>query len=649
MDEERFRRAVMDNALLSRFQLLPEVKQALEQVKSIIIPRDRQHLLELTFMGEPEVFEVAYEVPGKGRYVEATVTRCKNGAVVNYTEPYMRRRDPDAMVIADDQPTDKTRFRDRFGYDFAKVRAEALEWISRLDSVILLPFMSGDAETGYPSILVAPGNAGFFATGLADLQGFIPRDALPQRFEPVGSLFLVPPFRHTHFGGKQIVAHHRLEKVHELFCFNLYPGPSAKKGVYSILIHEGEKEHYLTLHASSVRLITPYDNEYVILHEGASGGGKSELTQAIHREPDGRILVARNTLTGEKLYLEMLDTCELHPVTDDMALVDNKASKEKGKLVVQDAEDGWFLRVDHLTHYGTEPGLERLCIHPPEPLIFLNLEGHPGATALIWEHTMDAPGKRCPNPRVIMPRRHIPNVVCGKVEVDVRSFGVRTPPSTRQNPSYGIIGMIHVLPPAIAWLWRLVAPRGHDNPSIVATQGLSSEGVGSYWPFATGKRVTQANLLLELILNTPNTRFVLMPNQYIGAYHVGFKPEWIGREYIARRGGVRFREGQLKPSRYPLLGYCLPGMKINGQEIPIGLLQVHEQIEVGIEGYDAGAQILQDFFVRELALYETPELHPVGQKIIDLVKRQAPLEAYEELIPTGFLQRPASTENRCEG
>ncbi|MEW5867406.1 MAG: DUF4914 family protein, partial [Bacillota bacterium] len=51
--------------------------------------------------------EVAYEVPGKGRVVEARVCRVRNGVAANYVEPYMRRRDPDCMVIADDLPTDK--------------------------------------------------------------------------------------------------------------------------------------------------------------------------------------------------------------------------------------------------------------------------------------------------------------------------------------------------------------------------------------------------------------------------------------------------------------------------------------------------------------------------------------------------------------
>ncbi len=39
-------------------------------------------------------FEVAYDVPGKGRYVEAVVQQVKNGISANYTEAYMRRRDP---------------------------------------------------------------------------------------------------------------------------------------------------------------------------------------------------------------------------------------------------------------------------------------------------------------------------------------------------------------------------------------------------------------------------------------------------------------------------------------------------------------------------------------------------------------------------
>jgi len=46
---------------------------------------------------------------------------------------------------------------------------------------------------------------------------------------------------------------------------------------------------------------------------------------------------------------------------------------------------------------------------------------------------------------------------------------------------------------------------------------MESEGVGSYWAFATGRSVDQANLLLQQIIATPETRYVLVPNQHIGA------------------------------------------------------------------------------------------------------------------------------------
>lgn len=622
----------MDKKLLSKFRIPAQLMAVLEKVK-VIVPADRAQMLEMSFDGQPNCFEVAYDIPGKGRYVEATVVRCKNGASVNYTDPSLRRRDPDAMVIADDLPTDKVTFQKRFGKTFDSLQKETFAWLAEQEELFVMPFFSGNAVKGYPSLLVAPKNAAFFVTGLADLQGFIPRDEIPDNFTPEGILYVAPPFRHTHFDGKQVVVHKRSAELHEVYSYNLYPGPSAKKGVYSILIDRGESDGWVTLHSSAVKVVTPYDNEFVILHEGASGGGKTEMTQPIHRETDGRIKLAVNVKTQETLFLDMMDTCALHPVTDDMSLAHPSFTGPQKKLKVADAENGWFLRVDHLTEYGKEPSLEKLTINPPEPLIFLNIDGKPGATALIWEHSLDAPGKPCTNPRVIVPRHFIEGITDGEIEVDVRSFGVRTPPTTQDNPSYGIVGMLHILPPALGWLWRLAAPRGHANPSIanISGSGLVSEGVGTYWPFATGKMVTQANLLLELSVQTPGTKHVLIPNQYIGAYKVGFTPEWISREVMARRGNLRF--SQLQPSRCPLLGYSLSHLRVNGQDIPRGLLQVHEQQEVGIEGYDIGAGILHDFFKSVLKNYLTPELHPLGKKIIEVCLSNGSLEDYSSVLP----------------
>ena len=299
-------------------------------------------------------------------------------------------------------------------------------------------------------------------------------------------LYVAPPFRHTHFGGKQVVVHNRRSvdnrSLHELFSYNLYPGPSAKKGVYGMLLTLGERheEPWTTAHCSTVEVITPYENSTVFMHEGASGGGKSEMLEQMHREPDGTLLLGVNTVTGGVRKLSLPQGCDLRPVTDDMALCHPALRKRTGdptKLALVDAENAWFLRVNHITGYGTDPHLERMTVAPPGPLLFLNIDAKPGATALIWEHVEDAPGQPCPNPRLIFPRAYIPDVINEVVSVDIRSFGVRCPPCTAEKPTYGILGLLHMLPPSLAWLWRLVAPRGHGNPSIVSQDGMQSEGV----------------------------------------------------------------------------------------------------------------------------------------------------------------------------
>ncbi|MCL2694169.1 MAG: DUF4914 family protein, partial [Oscillospiraceae bacterium] len=518
---------------LQKFKFTPDAADILENCKSVTIPETRGEILEIA-MGGPgtDVFTVAYEVDGKMRD-EATVTRCKNGAVINYTDVYMRRRDPDCLIIGDDKPTDKPRFKDRFGTDFSTVRKDTFEWLKKQD-LLIVPVMVGGDKYGYPAALIAPKNAGFFAGGLADLQYFTNIAEYDGIFEPKVVIYLAPPFRHTHFGGKQIVIHNRLDNVYELLSYNLYPGPSAKKGIYGFLLDIGEREGWVTVHTAAVKIVTPYENEIVMMHEGASGGGKSEMSGQVHREPDGRLLVGQNLITDEKFYLRVEEPCELHPIADDMALCHPKMQNDSKKLVLMDVEAGWFVRVDHIRGYGTDPFLEKSCIVPEEPLIFMSMEAQPNSTALIWEHIIDEDtNKPCPNPRVILPRRLIKNIVNDPVEVDIRSFGVRTPPCTKDRPTYGIIGLFHILPPALGWLWRLVAPRGHANPSIVETEGMTSEGIGSYGYFLTGSVVKQANLLLDQVLSTPNTRYVLIPNQHVGCYKVGFMPQWIAREYIA--------------------------------------------------------------------------------------------------------------------
>ncbi|MFW6036076.1 MAG: DUF4914 family protein [Halothermotrichaceae bacterium] len=613
-------------------QLSEEVTELLSECPSYVIGNNVQELVDLSVKdrGEDGWKQVEYDVPGKGKVVEAKVCKVNNGVAANYLEPYMRRRDPDCMAIADDKPTDKTTFAEKYDFDFQEVRQETFDWLKKQE-LCLFFFKTGPDSLGMDAMAIAPANAGFFALGLGLLQGVIDTNELTDDFKPEAVIYVAPPFRHTHFDGKQSVVHNRLPGNYELFSYNLYPGPSAKKGVYGTLIDWGAREDWVTLHCSTVEVVTPYDNKITITHEGASGGGKSEMLQDVHRERNGRLLLGQNTISDEKILLNLPQACSLRPVADDMAAAHPSIQNGNGKLSLLDAENAWFIRVDHITKYGTEPHLEETTCHPDTPLLFLNIDAAPDSTALIWEHIEDEPGKPCPNPRVVLPRNIITDVD-EPVTVDIRSFGVRTPPCTKENPSYGILGLFHVLPPALAWLWRLVAPRGYGNPSIVDTEGMSSEGVGSYWPFAPGKKIKQANLLLKQIVDTPEVRYVLIPNQHIGAWETGFMPEWITREYLARRGGAWFAENQLVPARSPLLGYALREVMIEGQNIEKEFLQVEKQEEVGEAAYDKGSQIIYNFFKKYLEQFNKPELNPLGKEIIECFLSDGSVHDYISLI-----------------
>ncbi len=614
-----------------------EVRDILENCPEVTVANSTAELVDLACGGkDSQYFEVAYDVPGRGPVVEATVARVRNGVCANYTDIYMRRRDPECMVLGDDLPTDKLTFEQRFHQSFEPLRQDTIAWLKQ-QRLAVFGFVAGRRKMGLDAMVLAPANAGFFALGLAMLQGIVPLDQLPPKFNPRLVLYVAPPFRHTHFEGRQVVVHKRGKELHEIYAYNLYPGPSAKKGVYGSLLGLGEREGWVTAHCSVVQVVTPYDNTLTLMHEGASGGGKSEMLEVAHREADGRLLLGVNTVTDEKRYMEIPRGCALRPVADDMALCHPSLQKGDGKLALVDAENAWFVRVNHITQYATDPLFEALTAQPPEPLLFLNIDAVPNGRALIWEHIQDAPGQACPNPRVIVPRDIMPNVISDPVAVDIRSLGVRTPPCTADHPSYGIIGLFHLLPPALSWLWRLVAPRGHANPSIVDTEGMTSEGVGSYWPFAPGLRVEHANLLLNQIVATPKVVHILCPNQHVGAWKTGFMPQWLAREYLARRGVAKFKSDQIRPARCALLGHALQHLTLEGNSAPRWLLQVNTQPEVGDAAYDEGAEILTEFFHKHIRSFMVPELHPLGKTIIECCLDGGQVADYQSLIATTYI------------
>ena len=105
------------------------------------------------------------------------------------------------------------------------------------------------------------------------------------------------------------------------------------------------------------------------------------------------------------------------------------------------------------------------------------------------------------------------------------------------------------------------------------------------------------------------------------------------REYLTRRGNAKLREDQYQNARCTLLGSELNYLTIEGSKIPSRFLKVYKQDEVGIEGYDAGADILFDFFKKELQGYLTPDLSNKGRKIIEACLAGAMVEDYLKIIP----------------
>ena len=66
----------------------------------IIVPETKEELIDLAMGGKDKLTnDVSFEVNGK-EVKEGTVVKCKNGIVINFDDPAMRRRDPNSMVIA---------------------------------------------------------------------------------------------------------------------------------------------------------------------------------------------------------------------------------------------------------------------------------------------------------------------------------------------------------------------------------------------------------------------------------------------------------------------------------------------------------------------------------------------------------------------
>ena len=119
------------DSLVERLLLPADLKAALQACRCLVFPESLEELREMAYgPARSSRYEVCYPIPGRGLVTEAEVLRCKNGALVNFPEDYMRRRDPDCMRIGDDLPSDKPRFEALYGYPFSRLRGETMDWLA---------------------------------------------------------------------------------------------------------------------------------------------------------------------------------------------------------------------------------------------------------------------------------------------------------------------------------------------------------------------------------------------------------------------------------------------------------------------------------------------------------------------------------------
>jgi hypothetical protein len=256
--------------------------------------------------------------------------------------------------------------------------------------------------------------------------------------------------------------------LHELFSLQPLPGPQRQEGHLRRAAAMGEQEGWITAHCSTVQVVTPYDNTDHHARgrqrrrqerDARAGAPRAGRPPAPRREPGHRRAQAPPPPRA----------CDLHPVTDDMALCPptTRAGRVR-KLTLIDAEDAWFIRVNHITATAPTRTSSALTISPPEP-------------AAVPEHRRQA-------------RQHGPDLGAHRgragraLPEPARRGAARTCPTSSASPSPSTSaasacapavharaaelrhhGPAHVLPPALAWLWRLVAPRGHANPSASST------------------------------------------------------------------------------------------------------------------------------------------------------------------------------------
>ncbi len=244
------------NSLLTKFTFTDELTDVIEHCKSVSVPTSKAELYDMVSLHCVDVYDVVFDVPGKGAVKEADVTRCKNGASVNFVEDYMRRREPDCMRIADDKPTDKKRFADVYGYPFSDLRKETMEWF-KTQELILMPFNSGGNIYGYGSMLGGPKQCAFFAFALAHLQGFVNAEEC-EGYKPRAIVYVAPPSATPTSRESRWWCTTARTTCHEFSPTTSIPARPPRRAYTRVLLDIGEREGWVTAHPPAPPvIITP--------------------------------------------------------------------------------------------------------------------------------------------------------------------------------------------------------------------------------------------------------------------------------------------------------------------------------------------------------------------------------------------------------
>jgi hypothetical protein len=280
----------------------------------------------------------------------------------------------------DEGPTNKPTYHQRFGEPFDATCARGDVRVARIQPLAVFAVHRGRGQEADPRARDRAGERRVLRARARDAAGHLPaRRSCPRAGTSPGAvLYVAPPFRHTHFEGRQVVVHNRTDGLHELFSYNLYPGPSAKKGIYGVLLNLGEAaglDHRALLDGPRHARRTTTTSCSCTRAPRAAARARCSSTSTARRRT---LLLGENTTDGERACLTL--PARVRPLPRDRrhgALppeIRPTARGRAGKLTLTDAEDAWFVRVNHIDSTASTPTSSAVHPSPSVPLLFLNID-----------------------------------------------------------------------------------------------------------------------------------------------------------------------------------------------------------------------------------------------------------------------------------